>query len=124
MRNGTQPTLRQPIRLNVSVGSNSDLGPHSREVGSPPDSGHAATMAAGPLGANTGLDILAEHGRCSPAGDIALLCSNPMNPRMICWRPRWPPILVVVALVAFAIVAVRSLREPVLRAAGWALVIN
>ena len=29
-----------------------------------------------------------------------------------------------VALAAFAIVAVRSLREPVLRAAGWALVVN
>src|SRR5882757_3529464 len=48
-----------------------------------------------------------------------------MNPRMISWRPRWwAPILVVVALAAFAIVAVRSLREPVLRAAGWALVVN
>ena len=43
---------------------------------------------------------------------------------MISWRPRWAPILVVVALAAFAIVAVRSLREPVLRAAGWALVVN
>ena len=32
--------------------------------------------------------------------------------------------LVVVASAAFAIVAVRSLREPVLRAAGWALVVN
>jgi hypothetical protein len=31
---------------------------------------------------------------------------------------------VVVALAAVAIVAVRSLREPVLRAAGWALVVN
>ena len=44
---------------------------------------------------------------------------------MISRRPRWwAPILVVVALAAFAIVAVRSLREPVLRAAGWALVVN
>jgi hypothetical protein len=33
-------------------------------------------------------------------------------------------ILVVLALAAFAIVAIRSLREPVLRAAGWALVVN
>jgi hypothetical protein len=31
---------------------------------------------------------------------------------------------VVVALAAFAIVAARSYREPVLRAAGWALVVN
>jgi hypothetical protein len=30
----------------------------------------------------------------------------------------------VLALAAFAIVAIRSLREPVLRAAGWALVVN
>src|SRR3979409_1961820 len=48
-----------------------------------------------------------------------------MNPSIISWRPSWwAPILVVVALAAFAIVAVRSLREPVLRAAGWALVVN
>jgi hypothetical protein len=39
-------------------------------------------------------------------------------------RPRWAPILVVVALATAAIVAVPSVREPVLRAAGWALVIN
>jgi hypothetical protein len=31
---------------------------------------------------------------------------------------------VALALAAFAIIAVRSLREPVLRAAGWALVVN
>ncbi len=74
--------------------------------------------------ANTGLDILAGHGRCSPAGHIALSCSNPMNPGMISRRPWWAPILVMAALTAFAIVAVRSLREPVLRAAGWALVVN
>jgi hypothetical protein len=43
---------------------------------------------------------------------------------MISRRPRWAPILVMVTLTAFAIVAVRSLREPVLRAAGWALVVN
>jgi hypothetical protein len=33
-------------------------------------------------------------------------------------------ILAALALAAFAIVAIRSLREPVLRAAGWALVVN
>jgi len=43
---------------------------------------------------------------------------------MISRRSRWAPILVVVALTALAFVAVRSLREPVLRAAGWALVAN
>jgi hypothetical protein len=31
---------------------------------------------------------------------------------------------VVLALAAFAMIAVRCLREPVLRAAGWALVVN
>ena len=39
-------------------------------------------------------------------------------------RPRWAPILVVVALAAAAIVAVPSVWEPVLRNAGWALVAN
>jgi hypothetical protein len=38
--------------------------------------------------------------------------------------PRWAPILVVVALAAATIVVVPSVRERVLRAAGWALVIN
>ena len=38
--------------------------------------------------------------------------------------PRWAPILVVFALAAAAIVAVPSVREPVLRATGWALVVN
>ena len=47
-----------------------------------------------------------------------------MNPSMFSRRPKWSPILVVVALAAFAIVAARSYREPVLRAAGWALVVN
>jgi hypothetical protein len=37
---------------------------------------------------------------------------------------RWVPILVVVTLVAATIVAVPSVRKPVLRAAGWALVTN
>jgi hypothetical protein len=39
-------------------------------------------------------------------------------------RPRWAPILIVVALAMAAIVAVLSVREPILRAAGWALVVN
>ena len=43
--------------------------------------------------------------------------------RLFGW-PRWAAILVALALAAFAIVAIRSLREPVLRAAGWALVVN
>jgi hypothetical protein len=38
--------------------------------------------------------------------------------------PKWAPILMVVALAAFAIVAIHFFREPVLRAAGWALVVN
>ena len=55
---------------------------------------------------------------------MALSCSNLMKPSMIFRWPRWAPILVVLALTAFAIVAIRPLREPVLRAAGWALVVN
>jgi hypothetical protein len=40
---------------------------------------------------------------------------------------RWPwraSILVLIALAVVAIIAVRSLRDPVLRAAGWALVVS
>ena len=36
----------------------------------------------------------------------------------------WAPILVALVLATFAIIAIRSLREPILRAAGWALVVN
>ena len=43
---------------------------------------------------------------------------------MIFMWPRCVPMLVVLALAAFAIVSIRSLWEPVLRAAGWALVVN
>jgi hypothetical protein len=47
-----------------------------------------------------------------------------MKPSVIFRWPRWAPILLVLALAAFAIVVIRSVREPVLRAAGWALVVN
>ena len=39
-------------------------------------------------------------------------------------RPRWALILAVVALAAAVLVAVPSLRESLLRAAGWALVVD
>jgi hypothetical protein len=55
---------------------------------------------------------------------VRLSCSNLMKPSMIFRWPRWAPILVVLAVATFAIVAICSLREPVLRAAGWALVAN
>src|ERR1700730_3141396 len=47
-----------------------------------------------------------------------------MNLSMSSRRPRWAPILGVVALGAAALVAVPGVGEPVLRAAGWALVVN
>jgi hypothetical protein len=47
-----------------------------------------------------------------------------MNRRMLPRLPRWIPILVLVVLAAVAIFGIRSLREPVLRAAGWVLVVN
>jgi hypothetical protein len=41
------------------------------------------------------------------------------------WSKRWGTlVLALVALTAFACLAVRPIREPVLRAAGWALVIS
>jgi hypothetical protein len=47
-----------------------------------------------------------------------------MKPSMIFRWPRWALTLVALALAGFAIVAIRPFREPVLRAAGWALVVN
>jgi hypothetical protein len=43
---------------------------------------------------------------------------------MIFRRPRLVLILMVLASAAFAIIAIHPFREPVLRAAGWALVVN
>lgn len=48
-----------------------------------------------------------------------------MNSRVVMRRPpKWATILAAALLAAVAILAVRPLREPVLRAAGWALVVN
>jgi hypothetical protein len=47
-----------------------------------------------------------------------------MKRRRIFGQPAWATILAALALAAFMIVAVRPLRESVLRAAGWALVIG
>jgi len=65
---------------------------------------------------------LAERNRAA-RGDTALSCSDPVKPSMFSPRPRWA-ILGVVALSAFAMVAIRSIREPVLRVAGWTLVVS
>jgi hypothetical protein len=47
-----------------------------------------------------------------------------MNTSISFGRPKWAPILLLVALAAFAIVAVPSVREQVLHAAGWILVVS
>ena len=47
-----------------------------------------------------------------------------MNTSTSFGRPRWTPILLPVVLAAFAIVAVPSVRESVLRAAGQVLVVS
>jgi hypothetical protein len=40
------------------------------------------------------------------------------------WWPRWARALVVVVLAAAVIVGVQTIREPILRAIGWALVVE
>jgi hypothetical protein len=47
-----------------------------------------------------------------------------MKRRRLFWWPRWATIIAALALVVVAIVAIRPAREPILRAAGWALVVN
>jgi hypothetical protein len=47
-----------------------------------------------------------------------------MKRRSIFGRPWWAIVLAALALAALAIVAIRPIREPVLRAAGWALVVG
>jgi hypothetical protein len=49
--------------------------------------------------------------------------SNQMSSSRVIWRPIRAAILAAVVLAAVAILAVRPFREPVLRAAGWALVV-
>jgi hypothetical protein len=45
-----------------------------------------------------------------------------MKRRRIFGQPRWAAVLVAFALGALAVAAIRPVREPVLRALGWALV--
>jgi uncharacterized SAM-binding protein YcdF (DUF218 family) len=52
------------------------------------------------------------------------LRGDPANLRMTFRRPWWALILVLIAIAVVAIMTVRPLRDPVLRAAGWALVAN
>ena len=66
---------------------------------------------------------LAGHGQCVTRVTQRFVQQS-MNQRRISGWARWAPILVTVALTAFGLVAIRSLREPVLQAAGWALVVN
>ncbi len=47
-----------------------------------------------------------------------------VTPSMSFWPPRWATILVVFAAAAASVVAFPSAREPLLRAAGWALVVS
>jgi hypothetical protein len=47
-----------------------------------------------------------------------------ISPRMSFRPPRWASFLVALAAAAAAIMAFASVREPVLRAAGWALVVD
>ena len=48
-------------------------------------------------------------------------CSDPMNPSTSSRRLTWVRVLMIVALAVASIVAVPSIREAVLRTAGWAL---
>jgi uncharacterized SAM-binding protein YcdF (DUF218 family) len=56
-------------------------------------------------------------------GGEGMRFSNGKRGMIFRW-PGWAPIVAVLALAAFAIVGIRSVREPVLRAAGSALVIS
>ena len=47
-----------------------------------------------------------------------------MNSSMSLRWPRWARVVAVVALVAAVIVGVPAVREPILRAVGWALVVR
>jgi uncharacterized SAM-binding protein YcdF (DUF218 family) len=46
------------------------------------------------------------------------------KPTMGSWRSRWGSLLIVMALAAAAMLTVPAVLKPLLRAAGWALVVN
>jgi len=46
------------------------------------------------------------------------------NPNVGSWQLRWGSLLIVMVLAAAAMLAVPAVLKPVLRAAGWALVVN
>jgi hypothetical protein len=63
--------------------------------------------------------------RCSIARDVQRQLDRHSNRAAMSSRPtRWVPILLLMALAAATIVAVPSVRQAVLRTAGWALVID
>ena len=68
--------------------------------------------------------ILTARGRASAASRRYISHRDNMNSSVTIRRPRWSAILAGVVLATVAILVVRPLREPVLRAAGWALVVN
>src|SRR5579864_697665 len=43
---------------------------------------------------------------------------------MIARRSRWPVMMLVVVLLGAAIIGISAMRRPILRAAGWALIVN
>jgi hypothetical protein len=43
---------------------------------------------------------------------------------MIARRPRWPRLVLVVVLLGAASIGISAIRRPILRTAGWALVVN
>ncbi|MGB8985994.1 MAG: hypothetical protein WCC37_05265 [Candidatus Sulfotelmatobacter sp.] len=49
--------------------------------------------------------------------------SNVMQ-NVIARRPRWPVMVLVVVLLGAASISISAIRRPILRAAGWALVVN
>src|SRR5262249_49316050 len=64
--------------------------------------------------------------RCSIARDPQRQLDRPSNRAAMSSRltSRWVPILLLIAWAAATIVAVPSVRQAVLRTAGWALVID
>lgn len=108
----TYPTIRSKV---TSVAGSKTVRPNPTPYTRSRDS----TGSSDP-GSTT---INAHHAppKCSPA---LRTLKNVMKQRVIFGCPRGLAVLVVLALAASAVVGIRSLRDPVLRAAGWALVVS
>lgn len=89
----------------------------------PPDSEELPRMDEGRKDDTAYANARSDHAAAASRGRIWANPSREM-PSMIARWPRWVRLAIVVLLAGAVVVGVPAIREPILRAAGWALVFD